>query len=132
MSDEVEIGIPEVDAQHAAIFAQQAEVERLLGDEATEDRAALAAAVDALESRLRAHLAFEIELMAETHYADRDGHATRHAAILDTFLAIAERIRAQGATPFNRAAFRMDIAQAFAAHVRNCDQRFAHDLTRAD
>ncbi|MBN2710808.1 MAG: hypothetical protein JXR97_00035 [Planctomycetes bacterium] len=125
-TDEPEVGIPEIDRQHAEIFSLQNKICGLLEEGAGQDR--LMPEMDRLSEIMDAHLLYEVGMMEQAEYDELEGHAKRHEAVREAFARVAEKIRRDGAGPFNLAAFRIDVVETFCAHVINCDQKMAHEL----
>jgi hemerythrin len=90
--DQFSVGVPEIDAQHKAIFD--------LGTKLYEKwRAgvgvvALRPLVDKLAHLLPAHFSYEERRLAEIGYGDLDQHAAEHHSMLKDFAVIRERFHA--------------------------------------
>lgn len=86
--DAARIGVPEIDADHAKVFAHYHAYVRALGRDT--DPHALALAMHAFIHQVRRHFAREERLMAEVGYPDRVHHRTMHRHLLhdaEDFLA---------------------------------------------
>ena len=91
-----ELGIPEMDAQHADLFGHAGD----LAAAARGRRAPMAvAAFDRLMEAVALHFAYEDELMDRTGYPDRVAHRMAHDLFLQDLAGAGTELRAAGVTP---------------------------------
>ncbi len=90
--DHFSVGIPEIDAQHKAIFDLGTRIYEKW--RAGVGVVALRPFVDKLASLLPAHFSYEERRLAEAGYVDLDQHAAEHRSMLKDFAVIRERFHA--------------------------------------
>lgn len=79
-SDDLDTGIPELDAQHRVMVEH---VNRLYQAAAAEDSKELVAAMDALIECLQEHFEFEEKVLEMIQFAGLEDHSETHGSILD-------------------------------------------------
>ena len=90
--DHFSVGIPEIDAQHKAIFDLGTRIYEKW--RAGVGVVALRPFVDKLASLLPAHFSYEERRLAEAGYVDLDQHVAEHRSMLKDFAVIRERFHA--------------------------------------
>jgi hemerythrin-like metal-binding protein len=90
--DHFSVGIPEIDAQHKAIFDLGTRIYEKW--RAGVGVVALRPFVDKLASLLPAHFSYEERRLAEIGYGDLDQHVAEHRSMLKDFAVIRERFHA--------------------------------------
>lgn len=92
--DHLEIGQPQIDAQHRAIFDTAIEIADIWHKRGTLGE--LKAAADKLARVLRAHFRFEEQELADLGYDRLAEHRAEHAAILEELQTIRNRLQDMG------------------------------------
>lgn len=85
-SDDLAIGIPDIDQQHRAIFEQMARLEENLEKDCASEVSA--EVVDFLAEYVVEHFSTEEKLMKEIGYPEYSYHKSEHATFLDKFYQI--------------------------------------------
>ena len=81
-SDELSVGIPEIDKQHRQFIGLINDLNEAIL--ARSDPGIIQGAVDRLIQDARDHFAYEEELFVQCGYADMEAHTSAHAALLGT------------------------------------------------
>lgn len=92
--DHLEIGQPQIDAQHQAIFDIAIEIADIWHKRGALDQ--LKAVADKLDRVLRAHFQFEEQELAELGYERLAEHRAEHAVILGELRTIRNRLEDMG------------------------------------
>jgi hemerythrin len=94
-TEDLALGVEELDAQHRALYAH---VDQLLEAMAAGQSAGAASLLGFLHAYSRQHFRAEERLMREGGYADAEKHAALHRAFASALRERAEAFRARGAT----------------------------------
>jgi hemerythrin len=117
----LEVGFPEMDDAHQALYRDIAAIDAAA---ARGDQAGAQAALDGLFERSGDHFAAEERLMTESAYAALAEHRGAHAAFLEDLHKLRKELGARGLSPLFRLWFGSRIAGWLRYHITTADVAF--------
>lgn len=120
-SDELAVGVPEIDAQHQELIRR---VRRLLRAEA--DHSATEEVLDVaefLQDYVVTHFTTEERAMIEHAYPGREEHVALHAEFTADLARLIAQVEAEGVTPLLVVEAQRRIVEWLFHHVRDVDRR---------
>lgn len=120
-TDELSVGIQEVDEQHKGLFGLINQLHIAISEDQGQD--ASREILDQLAERTRTHFLLEESLMRLTHYTGFAGHKEQHETLMEQMRTVQHKLDNEGAS------ITVDLLHFLnnwlTQHIGSCDQRFS-------